>query len=73
MHVKFAGDEKLFADKFGLGDTASQYAIHGGAVPIRVKGVDGIVAVAIVSGLSQAEDHMVVVEEIQAYLKSLST
>lgn len=67
MHCKFAGDEKAFADRYGLGsEAAGEYAIHGGAVPIRVKNVEGVVAVVIVSGLKQHEDHAVVVEAIQA-------
>ena len=65
MHQKFQGDEKAFADKYALGSTAGEYAIHGGGVPIRVKGVEGIVAIAIVSGLSQEQDHMAVVSGIR--------
>ena len=72
MHVKFSGDEKAFAAKYGIGpEEASGYAIHGGAVPIRVKGVEVIVACIVVSGLKQHEDHGVVVEVLQDYLSSL--
>lgn len=49
--------------KHGL-DPAS-HADHGGAVPVRVAGV-GVVAVATVSGLPQAEDHAMVVAAIRA-------
>ncbi|PNP39807.1 hypothetical protein TGAMA5MH_08326 [Trichoderma gamsii] len=63
---KHAGDEKLFAGKFGLGPSeAGQYAIHGGAIPIRVEGVDGVVGVVVVSGLKQHEDHGVIAEVIR--------
>lgn len=62
MSCKFQKDEKKFADTFALGDRAGDYAIHGGGVPIRVKGVEGVVAIVIVSGLSQDEDHAVIVE-----------
>ena len=65
MHCKFNGDEKAFAEKYGLGGTANEYAIHGGAIPIRVTGVEGVVAVVVVSGLTQDEDHAVVVEVIK--------
>jgi uncharacterized protein (UPF0303 family) len=65
LSCKFAQDEKKFADKFALGDTASDYAIHGGGVPIRVKGVEGVVAVVVVSGLKQELDHAVIVETLQ--------
>lgn len=65
MHCKFGGDEVAFREKYGLGNSAGEYAIHGGGVPIRVTGVEGVVAVAVVSGLKQDEDHAVVVEAIR--------
>ncbi|KAH8889418.1 hypothetical protein GQ53DRAFT_748153 [Thozetella sp. PMI_491] len=45
-------------------DQPGLYALHGGGVPIRVKGVEGVVAVVVVSGLKQHEDHGVIVEVI---------
>lgn len=68
MHNKMKGDEKAFADKYMLGQTAGEYAIHGGGVPVRVKGVEGVVGVIVVSGLKQEEDHMVVLEALQMFL-----
>jgi uncharacterized protein (UPF0303 family) len=65
MHCKFKGDEVAFREKYGLGNNAGEYAIHGGGIPIRVIGVEGVVAVVVVSGLKQAEDHSVVVEVIR--------
>lgn len=66
MHCKFDGDEPSFAAKYGLSpETASKYAIHGGAIPIRVKGVEGVAAVVVVSGLKQHEDHGVIVDVIK--------
>ena len=65
MHTKFEGDERRFADKFALGARAGEYAIHGGGVPVRVRGYDGVVAVVVVSGLKQEQDHMVVIEGIE--------
>lgn len=66
MHCKYDGDEAAFRAKFGMSEeAASGYAIHGGAVPIRVKGVEGVVAVVVVSGLKQHEDHGVIVEVIK--------
>ncbi|KAF4121841.1 protein of unknown function (DUF336) [Geosmithia morbida] len=48
LHCKYGGDEEAFAAKFGMGrDQAAQYAIHGGAVPIYVRGVEGVVAVVV--------------------------
>jgi uncharacterized protein (UPF0303 family) len=69
---KFGHNEEMFAAKYGLSDTqAAGYAIHGGGVPIRVAGVEGPVGVVIVSGLKQDEDHGVVVEALEEYLKNL--
>ena len=65
MYAKFGGDEHAFATKFALGTHAGEYAIHGGGVPVRVEGVEGVVAVVVVSGLKQEEDHMVVIEGIE--------
>ncbi|PTB65534.1 hypothetical protein BBK36DRAFT_1169247 [Trichoderma citrinoviride] len=63
---KYAGNEAAFAAKFGLGPSeAGEYAIHGGAVPIRVQGVAGVVGVVVVSGLKQFEDHGVIAEVIR--------
>ena len=71
MHTKYQGDEQKFAEKFVLGPRAGDYAIHGGGVPVRVEGVEGVVAVVVVSGLRQEEDHMAAVEAIQAYIKEM--
>lgn len=46
---------------------AADYADHGGAVPIRVRGA-GMVAVATVSGLPQIEDHKLVVRGLKALI-----
>ncbi|KAI8657846.1 hypothetical protein NCS57_01164000 [Fusarium keratoplasticum] len=66
MHNKFKGDEVEFAAKFAISDShKGDYAIHGGAIPIRVQGVEGIVAIVIVSGLKQDEDHGVIADVIK--------
>lgn len=49
------------------GLSAADFADHGGAVPVRVTGV-GVVAVATVSGLSQLEDHALVVKAMDQIL-----
>ncbi|KAL6407428.1 hypothetical protein AUP68_10260 [Ilyonectria robusta] len=60
------GDEAAFAAKFAISDEKKgEYAIHGGAVPIYVQGVEGVVAVVIVSGLAQSEDHGVIFDVIK--------
>jgi uncharacterized protein (UPF0303 family) len=70
MHVKFSGNEAEFARKYALGTEAGGYAIHGGGMPVRVAGVEGIVGVVVVSGLKQEEDHMVVIEALEEFLQS---
>jgi uncharacterized protein (UPF0303 family) len=67
MHNKMQGNEKAFAEKYMLGQNAGEYAIHGGGVPVRVQGVEGVVGVIVVSGLKQEEDHQVVVEALEAF------
>ncbi|KAH7349046.1 hypothetical protein BKA66DRAFT_476969 [Pyrenochaeta sp. MPI-SDFR-AT-0127] len=72
LHHQFnKGDEELFRTKMGLGEKAGEYAIHGGGVPVYVRNVDTPVAVAVVSGLKQWDDHQVVVEELANVCKSL--
>ncbi|KAH6645952.1 hypothetical protein BKA67DRAFT_540944 [Truncatella angustata] len=66
LHCKYNADEELFRAKFGMSqEQAGNYAIHGGGVPIKVKGVEGIVAIVVVSGLKQHEDHGVIVDVIR--------
>ena len=42
-----------------------EYVAHGGAFPIRVAGVGGVVGIATVSGLKGFEDHALVVEALR--------
>ncbi|MFZ1471168.1 MAG: heme-degrading domain-containing protein [Paracoccaceae bacterium] len=46
----------------------ADHADHGGAVPIRVRGV-GVVAVVTVSGLPQVEDHRLAVRALRMVLE----
>ena len=72
MHNKMQGDEGAFARKFGMGpEQAGGYAIHGGGWPVRVKGVEGVVAVVVVSGLKQEQDHGVVVQCVAELLEGM--
>ncbi|MFM6962792.1 MAG: heme-degrading domain-containing protein [Micrococcales bacterium] len=43
---------------------------HGGCVPIRVEGVEGIVATVTISGLPQEQDHELAVEGLSLLSKS---
>ncbi|KAK7749387.1 hypothetical protein SLS62_008131 [Diatrype stigma] len=68
MHCKFAGDEEAFRAKYGMSpELAQEYAIHGGGVPIRVRSVEGVVAVVVVSGLKQHEDHGVIFDVVREH------
>lgn len=49
------------------GLTLPDYAPHGGGFPLIVKGT-GPVGVAIVSGLTQEDDHALIIECLEAYL-----
>lgn len=62
MNQKLTAGDNLF-ERFGL-DHAT-YAAAGGAVPIRVAGV-GMVGVVAVSGLPQLDDHMMVLDALNA-------
>jgi uncharacterized protein (UPF0303 family) len=73
MQCKFRGSEGEFAAKFGLGsEAAGEYAIHGGGWPVRVRGVEGVVAVVVVSGLKQEQDHGVIVQVVGELLEEIS-
>lgn len=67
-HCKWGGDQDHFRNLFSMSiEQSSEYAIHGGGVPIRVQGVEGVVAVVCVSGLKQEEDHGVIVDVIREH------
>jgi uncharacterized protein (UPF0303 family) len=51
--------------KYGV--DPADYATHGGAFPVRVRGA-GVVGVVTVSGLPQADDHALVIEALEAFL-----
>ncbi|KAH7021312.1 uncharacterized protein B0I36DRAFT_353984 [Microdochium trichocladiopsis] len=72
LQCKYAGDEEAFRAKFGMSqEQAGRYAIHGGGVPIRVDGVEGVVAVVVVSGLKQHEDHGVIFDVVKEHWESV--
>ena len=46
----------------------SEFAAHGGVVPIRLRG-SGVIGAVGVSGLPQQDDHDLVVEQLRDYLR----
>lgn len=50
---------------------SEEYAVHGGAVPIFLEGLDSIVAVLTVSGLAQEEDHVFALTCIKEFAQRL--
>ena len=54
-------DGATLESKYGL--PPSEFAVHGGAVPIRIAGT-GVVGVAVISGLPQRLDHALVVKAL---------
>ncbi|EPQ59362.1 DUF967 domain protein [Gloeophyllum trabeum ATCC 11539] len=65
--------EETLKKFFVLGDSAGEYAIHGGGFPIKVRKVEGVVGVIVVSGLTMEQDHQVIVESIEEYLKGVES
>jgi len=55
-------EEKYYVD-------STQFSAHGGAFPVRVKGV-GVVGTVTVSGLAQEDDHEFVVATLRNFLGS---
>ena len=51
-----------------MGIDMMNYAAHGGSFPIRVK-KSGVIAAVTVSGLPQLDDHRMIVEALDQYLK----
>ncbi|MBO0651570.1 heme-degrading domain-containing protein [Streptomyces triculaminicus] len=63
--ARFRAKGRTFEDSSRL--DPGRYAAHGGAFPLRVRGT-GVVGVVAVSGLSQGEDHALVVEALERFL-----
>ena len=65
--------ERVLAEETGVdwfskhGVSEEDYAIHGGGLPINVKG-KGLVGVLLISGLPQVQDHLLGVEILTEYL-----
>ncbi|WPP01942.1 heme-degrading domain-containing protein [Pseudomonas sp. HR96] len=59
--VGLAGQEEGISMELAMGLPAADYASHGGAFPLRVRGV-GCIGVVTVSGLPSREDHSLLVQ-----------
>ena len=65
--------ERVLAEETGVdwfaqhGVSEEDYAIHGGGLPINVKG-KGLVGVLLISGLPQVQDHLLGVEILTEFL-----
>lgn len=67
MRLSLQARGKTLQETFEMNDP-SIYAVHGGGFPVKVKGVEGVVGVIVVSGLTQEDDHAVIVDGIKEYL-----
>jgi len=65
MGRKLEADGTTLEERYGA--SSAEYAVHGGAFPLYVRGT-GLVGALAVSGLAQEEDHALAVEAL-AYLK----
>ena len=65
--------ERVLAEEQGInwyeanGLSEDTHAIHGGAIPLNVKGLD-FIGILIISGLPQVQDHLFGVDVIAEYL-----
>ncbi|ODV64606.1 hypothetical protein HYPBUDRAFT_115874 [Hyphopichia burtonii NRRL Y-1933] len=57
--------EKSIED--GLFISSKDYAAHGGSVPMKIKGFDGIIGALTISGLAQEQDHLLSIEALEKY------
>jgi len=69
IHNKFASDDRAFAAKYGLSN--AEYGMDGGGWPVKVRGVEGVVAVIVISGMLMAQDHQSIIQIVQEYLDGI--
>lgn len=67
IHERVIAEEKNF-DWYAKNNLSEElHAIHGGGLPLNVKGI-GLAGVLLISGLPQVEDHLLGVEVIAEFL-----
>jgi uncharacterized protein (UPF0303 family) len=61
--------QQSLKDTFEMEDS-SAYCCHAGGFPVKVKGVEGVAGVIVVSGVAKADQswHTVIVDGIMEYL-----
>ncbi|MFI8995390.1 heme-degrading domain-containing protein [Streptomyces sp. NPDC053542] len=64
--ARFRAKGRTFEDSSRL--DPDTYAAHGGAFPVRLRGT-GVIGAVAVSGLAQADDHALVVEALERFLR----
>ena len=69
VRVSFEEKNQTFEEHSGLDDEL--YAAHGGGFPIIVAG-QGVVGVALVSGLPQVEDHKMIIQGLTNFKQAKS-
>lgn len=70
MGCKLRKQGRSIESAFGISE--SEFSVHGGGFPIRVRGTEGVVAVAAVSGLRQEIDHALIYESLKEYIATLN-
>lgn len=69
-YMRIAKGDKTPEEKYFV--NISEYAFHGGAVPIYLENFDYPIAILTVSGLKQHEDHLLAVNSIIEYANQSS-
>jgi uncharacterized protein (UPF0303 family) len=69
VRVSFEENNQTFEEHSGLDNEL--YAAHGGGFPIIVAG-QGVVGVALVSGLPQVEDHKMIIQGLTNFKQAKS-
>ncbi|KAF1957308.1 hypothetical protein CC80DRAFT_411333 [Byssothecium circinans] len=68
MACKFSGDERRFAEHYGLAnDERGKYTNEGGGYPIFVKGVEGVVGAIVLAGLDGEQAHGLLIKALEEY------
>jgi len=68
MACKFGNNPALFHEYYGVGEEErGKYSCEGGAYPVFVKGVEGVVGAIALAGLDGEEAHVRLVQAVLEY------